>query len=105
MRHNLFLAVKEALNNALKHSQATEINLSLQLGDSSFALAIMDNGCGFDTSISGINPAAATNDSTRLASGNGLSNMRKRLEEIRGQCFIISSPGNGTKVTLAVTIH
>jgi len=105
VRHNLFLAVKEALNNALKHSQATEINLSLQLGDSSFALAIMDNGCGFDPSLVGNNPAAVTNGSARLASGNGLSNMKKRLEEIGGQCFVTSTPGGGTKVTLAVAIH
>jgi len=105
VRHNLFLAVKEALNNALKHSQATEINLSLQLGDKSFALAIMDNGCGFDTSLAGVNSDTTASGNARPASGNGLPNMRKRLEEIGGHCFIISSPGTGTKVTLAVKIH
>lgn len=45
------------------------------------------------------------NQFSSIGASEGLPNMRKRLEEIGGHCFIISSPGNGTKVTLAVAIH
>lgn len=105
VRHNLFLAVKEALNNALKHSKASEINLSLQLGGHSFALSVQDNGCGFDPSNFGGQPGAGGGETDRIASGNGLANMRKRLEEIGGRCSIISRPGGGTRITLSLTIH
>ena len=99
IRHNLFLAVKEALNNALKHSRASEINLTLRLGDHSFALSVIDNGIGFDATSG---PPAM--DTGRIAAGNGLNNMRKRLEEIGGRCFIVSKPDSGTRVTLSVSV-
>src|SRR5207302_1273551 len=46
-RHNLFMAIKEALNNVLKHSQATEVRLSLTLNDGKITIVINDNGRGF----------------------------------------------------------
>ncbi|MCX6892355.1 MAG: triple tyrosine motif-containing protein [Verrucomicrobia bacterium] len=82
-RHNLFLAFKEALNNAAKHSCASEVRVRAQLGGSGVVLAIEDNGRGFSGG-----PA-----------GNGLANMRQRLERVGGSCEIRSDPGQGTRVT------
>jgi signal transduction histidine kinase/ligand-binding sensor domain-containing protein len=104
IRHNLFLAVKEALNNALKHSRASEINLTLQLGERSFALSVIDNGVGFNAAALESAGHSPTADSGRIASGNGLNNMRKRLDEIGGRCFIVAKPGAGTRVTLSVNV-
>ena len=85
IRHNVFLAIKEACNNVLKHSSATEVWLRLALEDSMVRFAIEDNGRGFDLS--------------RVAgSGNGLTNMQTRLEECGGRTEVISSLGQGTKV-------
>ena len=100
-----YRVAQEGLNNALKHSKASEINLSLQLGGHSFALSVQDNGCGFDPSNFGGQPGAGGGETDRIASGNGLANMRKRLEEIGGRCSIISRPGGGTRITLSLTIH
>jgi signal transduction histidine kinase/ligand-binding sensor domain-containing protein len=100
MRHNLFLAAKEALHNAVKHSGASETLIQLIVNDSSFELSVEDNGRGFSP---GAEPGATAG---RLASGNGLANMARRLEEIGGRYDIRSAPGKGTKVvfTLAITV-
>lgn len=95
-RHHIFLAVKEALNNVVKHSHATEVSLQLKLESDSLTLVIKDNGVGL---VSG-NSNGATQD--RLSSGHGLANIRRRLEGIGGMCSIISSPSEGTQVNLTI---
>jgi signal transduction histidine kinase len=95
VRHNLFLAFKEAVNNVLRHSAATEVHVSLRLEPAGFVWQLEDNGQGFDL------------DATAHASsgsGNGLPNMRRRLQEIGGQCQIQSAPGQGTKVRFVVPV-
>jgi signal transduction histidine kinase len=99
VRHNLFLAFKEAINNAVKHSGGNEVRITLGVLPDAFALTIEDNGHGV---LLGANGKAATNSSVRLVSGDGLANMRRRLERVGGQCDIQSSPGLGTKVTFTV---
>ncbi|HWQ91271.1 MAG TPA: two-component regulator propeller domain-containing protein [Clostridia bacterium] len=99
VRHNLFLALKEALNNAVKHAHATEVRIQLELQPRQFVLSIIDNGCGFTPE----NPAVGQ-DSARSLPGNGLSNIRRRLEEIGGASEWQSAPGDGTRVKLAVRI-
>src|SRR5882724_4400922 len=85
IRHNVFLAFKEALNNAVKHAGASEVRISLEVRPSGLLLLVADNGSGFE--INGFeNSLAIHPDSTRLATGNGLLNMRKRLDEIGGRC-------------------
>ena len=79
-RHSLYLASKEALNNAVKHAAASEVWIRLQLDGSGFTLSIEDNGNGFD-------PARQPDR------GNGMRNMRKRLEDLGGQCEMESVPG------------
>lgn len=78
-RRNLFLCLKEALNNIYKHSQANQITLSFLQKDNEFIMKISDNGIG----INHKNPA-----------GNGLRNMKRRMEEQNGHCEITN--GNGT---------
>jgi signal transduction histidine kinase/ligand-binding sensor domain-containing protein len=90
VRHNLFLAFKEALHNVLKHSTATEVQISFALEPAALAVNIKDNGCGFD-------PAAK--DGQSRPRRNGLMNMRQRLQEIGGRCEIQTGRGHGTQVT------
>ncbi len=99
-RHNLFLAFKEALNNAVKHAATSEVRISLTLEPIGFALRIEDNGRGF--SIAEAESEALPNRA-RILSGNGLRNMRQRLKEIGGRCEIQSAPGAGTKVVFIVS--
>ena len=85
IRHNIFLSFKEALHNVVKHAGATEVRVSLELRPDGFVMAVADNGCGFRTDARPAEAVSATNEG-RLAGGNGLLNMRKRLEEIGGAC-------------------
>ncbi len=98
VRHNLFLAIKETLNNVVKHSRASEVWLRLALEPQSFTVIIEDNGCGLEPSDKSAESASAG----RISSGHGLENLRKRLEAIGGQCLITSEPGRGTKVAMRV---
>ncbi len=101
VRHNLFLAFKEALHNVVKHSAASETYLRLATGTTSFELIIEDNGRGFTP---GTREKNSPDDSARLSSGNGLENMTRRLTEIHGRCDIQSAPGQGTKVIFTVPL-
>jgi signal transduction histidine kinase/streptogramin lyase len=86
-RHTVFLAFKEAANNAVKHSGATEIRLDIHTHAGALVIVLADNGRGFDPA----NPPAT-------ASGNGLANMRSRLEAAGGRAEISSVIGQGTTV-------
>jgi signal transduction histidine kinase/ligand-binding sensor domain-containing protein len=99
VRHNLFLAVKEALNNVAKHSQATEVRIGLALSDRTFTLTIEDNGRGF-----GGGAAAEVARPGRVSSGLGLRNLQRRLESAGGQCVLGSRPGSGTRVEMTVPL-
>ncbi len=101
VRHNLFLAFKEAMHNVVKHSAASETYIRLSVRTTSFELSIEDNGRGFTPGARGKNPP---DDSVRLSSGNGLENMTRRLAEIHGLCDIQSTPGQGTKVNFTVPL-
>ncbi|MFA6563028.1 MAG: two-component regulator propeller domain-containing protein [Verrucomicrobiia bacterium] len=91
VRHGLLLAVKEALNNAVKHAAATEIKLGIAVEPQSLCVRIADNGCGFDL------------DAARAA-GQGLANMRERLSAVGGSCQIKSESGKGTRVTFTLPL-
>ncbi len=103
IRHNLFLAFKEALNNVVKHANASEVRISFEITPGEFVLVAVDNGRGFDWNQqkARISPPA---DGFRSDSGNGLLNMRKRLEEIGGACVWETSPGEGTRVKLSLRL-
>ncbi len=101
VRHNLFLAVKEALNNAVKHASATEVTLSLQVQARAFQLTVQDNGRGFNPATAG---DSASSEGGRATSGNGLSNMMRHLHQIDGRCEIRSEPKQGTQVMFHVQV-
>jgi signal transduction histidine kinase/ligand-binding sensor domain-containing protein len=102
VRHNLFLAFKEALNNVLKHAAATEVRVSLALAAEVLVLSVEDNGQGFTSPAVTLNPPTTA---TRASDGSGLTNMRQRLAEIGGQCEIQSLPGGGSKVRFTVPFN
>ncbi len=85
----LFRIIQEILNNIMKHSQATEINIKLNYQDASLLLAVNDNGIGFN----------ADNLPTEQ-SGMGLQNIQKRAGIIGGEATIISNQGEGTTITI-----
>jgi signal transduction histidine kinase/ligand-binding sensor domain-containing protein len=99
VRHNVFLAFKEALHNAVKHSGASEVLIRLAVKEKSFELTVEDNGRGFAAGEKARDGSPAQG---RAASGNGLENMRCRLAAIGGSCEIQSAPGAGTKVIFSV---
>lgn len=91
IRHEVLLATKEALNNAAKYARARVITLRVLAGDGTLAIAVSDDGCGFD-------PQAVTEFS------NGLINLRQRLSALGGSAEVVSQPGVGTTVTLHVPL-
>ena len=98
VRHNLFLAFKESLNNVMRHAEATEVRVSLTTKANSFTLLVEDHGKGFATASS---PGGDTFES-QFTGRNGLTNMRQRLRQIGGQCEINSTLGTETRVEFFV---
>ncbi len=92
VRHNVFLVVKEALQNIVKHAHATEVWLRVNAGEEILRIAVEDNGRGF---------ARAPQD----AWADGLRNMRQRLDEIGGECRIESDLGKGTTITVELPLR
>jgi signal transduction histidine kinase len=97
LRHDVFLATKESLNNIVKHGQATEVHLHLVIFPGAFQLTIEDNGVGFSPPP---DPAAAQPRSRQ----HGLKGIRERIESIGGRCSIESAPGQGTRVVFKVPV-
>jgi two-component sensor histidine kinase len=91
VRRNLFLAVKEALNNAAKHSGAGELFLRICRKNQKLVVAVEDNGKGFDPAQAG-------------AERNGLINMSQRMSEVGGDCNVVSQPGGGCRVVFTVPL-
>jgi signal transduction histidine kinase/streptogramin lyase len=89
VRHSLYRAAKEALNNAIKYSGATEVDLTIECRGSELSLHIQDNGRGFDPQ-------------QEFKRGHGLKNMRQRLKEIGGRSEIASNIGGGTSVRFTI---
>ncbi len=104
VRHNVFLAVKEALNNALKHSSATNLRLQISAPANICEIVIKDNGRGFCAGKApSTNGASAEVRSVRI--GNGLANMQQRLATIGGQCLVESQTGQGTRIVFTVRLN
>jgi signal transduction histidine kinase len=81
---------QEALNNALKHSHARQVQVHLHFGEATTCLEIQDDGMGFE-------PAAA-----RAGGGLGIPGMKERVQKIGGRLSIESAPGQGTKISVEV---
>jgi signal transduction histidine kinase len=91
VRRNLFLAVKEALNNAAKHSAADELFLRIYRRGQKLSVAVEDNGRGFKPNAT---------DGER----NGMSNMVERMAEIGGTCELSTQPGGGCLIVFTVPL-
>lgn len=87
VRRNIYLIVREALHNVVKHSGATKAEISMVLNEHGFKLSIKDNGSGFEA------------DKLEFR-GNGLVNMKKRMNDIGGDILIHSIAGEGTEIEL-----
>lgn len=90
-RHELFLVIKEAFNNILKHAGASQVRVELGVEDSVLRLTIEDDGRGFE-------PKAVM----ERRGGNGLGNMRKRVEALGGQITFNSS--RGTRILISAPL-
>ena len=91
VRHNVFLAVREAFSNALRHAKCSEVWLRIKLADGQVTVEVEDNGSGFTPSQT-------------AAGSNGLDNMQARLTEEGGQTAIVSAPGKGTRIRFTFQI-
>jgi len=87
------------LNNAVKHSGATEVQVTIELAPGGFKLIVADNGSGIGPKQSASAPAG-----DRLISGYGLGGIHKRLGQIGGRMDIVSKPGQGVRVELLVPL-
>ncbi len=89
-RHNINMAVKEAVHNVIKHAQAAELTIRMSYTDGLLNISIQDDGVGFQPS--------------GKVGGNGLCNIKQRLANIGGKSYIESEPGRGTTVRIRLTI-
>jgi two-component system sensor histidine kinase DegS len=80
---------KEALNNVVRHSGATEVRLKIQVEREELRFSIFDDGCGL--------PVSGHNDAM-----DGLSNMRARVEKLGGHFEITTEAGRGTTLNFFV---
>jgi signal transduction histidine kinase len=91
VRRNVYLVVREALHNVVKHSGATKVLISLKMNGHWFRMMVKDDGRGFDPG--------------KLEfPGNGLINMKKRMNDIGGEFLIRSKAKEGTEIELVVLI-
>ena len=85
----LFYIAQEALNNSLKHAHANAVGVKLFRDGQTVIFEIMDDGCGFEPEMA-------------MDSGMGLNNMRNRAAEIGAELDIITHPGDGTVIRVAL---
>ena len=85
-RRNVFLIVKEAVNNSVKHAACSQLSITFVLRHKQLEIKIIDNGCGFDPTQRGLR--------------NGVSNMERRAEKIKADLHIHSEKAAGTTITL-----
>jgi len=86
VRHELFLSVKEALNNVVRHARATEVEFQMAVVDQTLDIVIADNGKGFEP--------------RKKWDGHGLANLSDRLNKLGGRCLVESRVGSGTTVKI-----
>jgi signal transduction histidine kinase len=84
--------VGEALSNAARHAEATRVHIEVAAGDGPLRVAVTDDGCGFDTVSAQLAPAR----------GFGLRSMRERAQLVGGDVALMSEPGHGTRVEIAI---
>jgi signal transduction histidine kinase len=91
LRRSLLMAIKETLNNVVKHSGATELRLEIEQQHQHLVVVVQDNGKGF--APGSIKPGR-----------NGLGNLSRRMGELGGSCHISSQPGNGCRIEFIIPL-
>lgn len=89
-RKNIFLIFKEAVNNAVKYSDASEVRIHFSLHQNKFKMIIKDNGKGFVPE--------------EIKKGNGLHHIRQRAEKIQAAIAINTQKNNGTEIQLEIPL-
>jgi signal transduction histidine kinase len=89
-RRNIYLFCKEAINNAVKYSNATLLELTVKETNNNLEFSVSDNGKGFDAVL--------------VRRGNGLENMQKRADEIGAKLVLQSKENEGASVSLQFNI-
>jgi signal transduction histidine kinase len=92
IRHGVFLAFKESLNNIVRHSKASEVRLKIAIDERGLVVVVTDNGVGFS-------PA------DQQPGADGMANMQRRMEKLGGGCAVTSQPGGGTTVELRLPLN
>src|SRR5260370_40129177 len=90
VRGEVFLILKESINNMGRHSGCTEVDIDFEVSGDWLMLRLSDNGAGFDPG--------------RSADGAGLASMAARAGKMSGQLEVSSGPGHGTTVTLSIPL-
>lgn len=85
--------LREATNNIVKHSRASQCRFNAELADGDLRIVIQDNGRGIPLEVDG-----------RLDHGHGLASMKHRAKQMRGQCLVESAPGHGTVIRLTLPL-
>uniref|UniRef100_A0A540V8C4 Oxygen sensor histidine kinase NreB n=1 Tax=Litorilinea aerophila TaxID=1204385 RepID=A0A540V8C4_9CHLR len=91
VENELYRIIQEALNNMLKHAQASQVFIDLHVAADRVRLTIQDDGVGFD-------PAS------QEAGGMGIRNMKERAQQLGGELAIYSCPGQGTQIQVEVPL-
>jgi signal transduction histidine kinase len=91
LRRSLLMAIKETLNNTVKYSGATELQLKIERQHQHLVVVVRDNGRGFD-------PAAIK------PGRHGLGNLSRRMRELGGSCQISSQPGQGCRIEFRIPL-
>ncbi|MCX6059197.1 MAG: GAF domain-containing protein [Chloroflexi bacterium] len=91
LARELFIVIKEALTNAVRHGRAKNVGVVGVIKSNSLNATVVDDGVGF-------NPK-------QVKRMNGLLSMKYRVEEMGGSFKLVSNPGKGTKIVISVPFH
>jgi signal transduction histidine kinase len=92
LRKNIYLVIKEALHNALKYSKASEVKVNIDVNKDILNITIHDNGQGFDVA-------------SKTGQGNGLMNMKRRVDDVKGTLEISSELNAGTTISVNIRLE
>jgi two-component system, NarL family, sensor histidine kinase UhpB len=86
--------IREAVSNIIKHSHASHVIITAEVGEHDFQVAIQDNGRGIPLELDG-----------RLDRGHGMASMKHRAKQLNGQCLVESGPGFGTVIRMTLPLE
>jgi signal transduction histidine kinase len=91
----LYRIIQEIVNNVMKHAQASVIVIVLELNENKLTVHVTDDGVGFDSEV-----IAAQEQS--LKGGQGLGNIRRRVDLLEGKLYLETTPGKGTQYEIEI---